>query len=263
VANGQHKAIGVMGSDALAHAFAQRLVARGRRVLAYMTLGAPRPPPSPALELVATPTDIAFECDILLSAIDDTALLRTILFGTTDKLGLGAEMMPGSILIDFGVRPPRETHAFLGALGTRGVAVVDASLIGGASAIAAGDAKILAGGFPDAVDGAMASLELIGRVDRTGALGSAHTAAALMGYVEAAEIVAREQAVSVGRAFGLSPETLARVFDGHPSPTPDNVARLTRRTDLAHRLASDRSLASDVIDFTRERLARSLPESGS
>ena len=245
--------IGIVGSDGHACAAATRFATLGQRVLCYAMHTPSKPPSHKNIEHAATPADIGFDCSIVLAFIDDSTAFRTLLLGTPDRLGLGAEMNPGTVVVDFGARPPRETNALLGVIGMRGVALVDAAIMGDARSVELGQTAVLAGGYPDAVDLAQPILSQLGAVDRTGPLGSAHTAAALMGYVEAAHRVAHAEAVSVGLALGLSGETLTRVLNGGTETSA--AATLSRRIDLARKLAADRGLTADVIDFTQARLA--------
>lgn len=262
-----HRPIGVISADETGLAIAAKIAASGQRVVFYampgaprhMTDAAPRPGKIARVEMASTPTDVAFECEIVFVSIDDTAELRRILLGTPERMGIAAEMSPGSVIVDTGARPPRETQALLGITGTRGVALIDAALIGGAGHAADSAPTVLVGGFPDAVDRAMPVLEILGRVERTGPLGSAHTAAALMGYMEAAHRVAREDAAAVGRALGLTPETLQRVLDG--AGETGSIVQMAQRTKLAGTLAQNHGVSADVIDFTQQKLASSTSKS--
>jgi 3-hydroxyisobutyrate dehydrogenase len=263
--------IGIVGSDGFARAVAERIAATGQRVLLHVAGGAASGAASGAgggklaknIEAAATPTDIGFDCEIVFSFIDDSMAFRDLLLGTAERMGLGAEMNPGAVLVDFGARSPRECQALLAVTGMRGVALVDAAITCNGDVLSAGGAIILVGGYPDAVDTVEASLALLGRVDRTGPLGSAHTAAALVGYMEAAHRVAHEEALSVGRALGLSGETLARVLEGGArQSSAENIVNLARRTGLALKLATDRGVSAEVLDFTGARLAQNSAETG-
>ena len=185
--------------------------------------------------------------------------MRALILGSAESVGLGARMQPGSVFVDLGSRTPRELQALLGLLGTGDVALVDAALIGGLDAIAEGRVKILLGGYPDAVELAGAALSLLGSVEHTGPLGSAHAAAALMGYIEAAHAVACEEALALGHACGLGPETLKRVLSDDSLPRGLNVVRLARRAELARRIAEDRGVSADIIDLATERRLRQQP----
>jgi 3-hydroxyisobutyrate dehydrogenase len=248
--------VGVIGNDDYGPAIATRIAACGHRVLYAGLSGSPVLTRGQRLEPASTPTDVAFECPVVLVAVEDTEAMRGLLFGNPDRMGLGAEMEPGSVVVDLGARAPRELQAMLGQLGTRGVAVVDAALIGGADAASEGRAKIMLGGYPDSVEIADKVLSLLGHVERTGPLGSAHAVAALMGYVEAAHAVAREEALALGRACGLTPEVLARLLSDASLPRETNVTRLERQADLARRIARDRGFSADIIDLATEKQAR-------
>jgi len=259
--NAQHDMpVGVIGNDDYGPAIARRIAACGYRTLYAGLAGSPVVARGQRLEPAPTPTDIAAECPVALVAIDDTEVLRTLLVGNNDRMGLGMEMDPGSVVVDLGARTPRELQALLGLLGTRGVALVDAALIGGAEAAGEGRAKILLGGYPDAVEIARKTLSLLGDVECTGPLGSAHTVAALMGYVEAAHAVAREEALALGNACGLTPEILKRVLAETSLLREPNVTRLSRHADLARRIAHDRGLSADIIDLASEKRARQRQE---
>lgn len=243
--------IGLIASDSGASAIARRLAAIGYRVLHLML-----PPASPLargvnLEAAATVADIGIGCDTVLLAIDDMDTLRRALLGDADRQGFAADLAPGSLIIDFSTRPPRELQSILGLVGMRGVSVVDAALIGETAAIERGAGSVLAGGFPEAVDEAMPILGELGAVERTGPLGSAQTAAALMGYVEAAHVSAQTEVINVGATLGLKPDALARLFAG--AQGPENIVRLKARADLARSLMDGREHEGKVLAFARSR----------
>jgi 3-hydroxyisobutyrate dehydrogenase len=243
--------IGLIASDNDALAIARRFAGVGEHVMFYMIGNAQRKNLAPNLEAASTAADVVLACEIVMLAIDDTRQMRELMLGTPDRPGLLRDMQPGAIIIDLGIRTPRETQALLGVSGTRGIAVVDVALVGGTAAIEHGAATVLVGGFPDAVDSVEPLLAELGRVERTGPLGSAQTAAALMGYVEAAHFAARADALTVGRALGLRGSALSHIFDGAPDDT--NIVRFQRRAELVRRMAEERGLNTNVIDFDRLR----------
>ncbi|MGB4866195.1 MAG: hypothetical protein WBP38_09920, partial [Hyphomicrobium sp.] len=61
---------------------------------------------------------------------------------------------------------------------------------------------------------------------------------------------------SVGRALGIAGDALTRLLDGDTgTAAAPNIIRLAKRTSLALRLAQDRGVQADIIDFTGARLA--------
>lgn len=258
--SGSNRPLGLISNDPEAVTIAERLAATGHRVI-YLAMhpASAAPAKGPFLELAANVADIARECEIVALAIDDMAVVRDILLGDEDRTGLAAELQPGSHLIDFGMRPPREAQSILGLVGMRAISVADAALLGDAASIQQGSAKVLVGGFPDAVDAIVPILSELGTVERTGPLGSAQTAAALMGYVEAAHFAARSEAISVGAQLGIKSASLNRIFND--APEAENVIRFQQRAEFARRLAQDRDLGGDVIRFRRLRQTEPSNES--
>lgn len=239
-------AIGLVASGEAARLVLNRLTGNGQRIIVLDPERIVKGEPKRGVEIAATPADIAFECRTVLMAIEDSEAFRSALIGTADRPGLAHDLEPGSVIVDFGVRAPRVTQSLLGLIGTRGISLLDAAIIGD------GAPTVLVGGFPDAVEEALPLLSRLGRVERTGSLGSAHTAAALMGYVEAAHHVSSQQALMAAHALGLNMDALAAII-----PTPGhqtNVIELAKRTRLARAIAEDRQIPAEIIDFTLARL---------
>jgi 3-hydroxyisobutyrate dehydrogenase len=251
----KNRPICVIGNDEFGPAIAERIAACRLRTLYTALPGSPSPIYGDMLEPLPTPSNLALDCPIVLAAIEDTETFR-MLFVDGAKSDSGVPLQPGSVLVDLGARTPDELQALLGLLEARGIALVDAALIGEPEAAAAGRAKILLGGNEAAVVVAETVLSLLGHVERTGPLGSAHAAAALMGYIEAAHAVAREEAIALGAACGLTAETLTRVLSDETLPHGLNVVQLARRAALARRIARDRGGSADIIDLAAARSRR-------
>jgi 3-hydroxyisobutyrate dehydrogenase len=253
-----NRPVGVVGNDNLGVTVAERFAAC-RLPARYAAL--PGSPPiafGEYLTRMELPSTAEPSCAVVLAAIEDTETFRKLLTGTNavGRLALQAH----SVIVDLGARTPRELDALLAILQPLDVALADATLLGGNDAIAQGHAKVLLGGAERGVGIAESVLSLLGQVERTGPLGSAHAAAALMGYVEAAHAVAREEAVALGAACGLTPDMITRVLSERAPPHGLNVVQLARRADLARRIARDRNNGADIIDLAAEKNARAQRE---
>lgn len=251
--------IGVIGNDEFGTAIAERLAA-----CRIPTLYAALPGASPAiygehLEPVSPTSNGMADCPVILIAIEDTEAFRGLLIGR-DASDLDFAPLSGAVIVDLGARTPRELDALLEFLEPRGISLTDAALIGGGAAAAEGRAKVLLGGAEIATEMAASIVSLFGTVERTGPLGSAHAAAALMGYIEAAHAVAREEAMALGAACGLTPDMIARVLSERAPPHGMNIVQIARRADLARRIARDRNAGADIIDLAAEKQARSKRE---
>jgi 3-hydroxyisobutyrate dehydrogenase len=255
----KNRPIGVIGNDATGWAIAERLAACRMETLFAALHGAPSVDSSEYLRPMSSSPCGVSQCPVVLAAIEDTETFRSVVSG--NKFGdFDLDIADDCVLVDLGARTPRELDALLSTLEPRGIALVDATIIGGGEATAEGRAKVLLGGTHTGVEIAESILSLLGQVERTGPLGSAHAAAALMGYLEAAHAVAREEAIALGAACGLTADMIARVLSERAPPHGLNVVQLARRADLARRIARDRNAGADIIDLAAEKHARARRE---
>ncbi len=253
--------VGIIGNDEFGTAIAERIAACHVPVLYAALPGSPAAIYGDHLQPVSLDArGSVSECPVVLVAIEDTETFRALLTGRS-ATARGFALQSTSVLIDLGARTPRELDALLELIRPQGVSLTDATLIGGSDAAIDGRAKVLLGGNDEtAVEIAQSVVSLLGHVERTGPLGSAHAAAALMGYIEAAHAVAREEAMALGAACGLTPDMIARVLSERAPPHGMNVVQLARRADLARRIARDRNTVADIIDLAAEKQARAKRE---
>lgn len=250
--------VGIVGNDEFGPVIAERIAASNVPALYAALPGSPPAHYGPHLEPMPPTLRETLGCAVLLMAVEDTETVRALLTG--GACGFDLSLQAGTLLVDLGARTPRELDALLELLAPREGVLTDAAIIGGPEAATEGRARILLGGDDAAVEMAKTIVGLLGHVECTGPLGSAHAAAALMGYVEAAHAVAREEAIALGAACGLTPEMITRVLTERSGAGGMNVVQLARRADLARRIARDRHGAAEVIDLAAAKLARAHRE---
>lgn len=125
-----------------------------------------------------------------------------------------APMMASSaVLIDMSTSYPLETLDLRKSLPAH-IRLIDAPVSGGVWRAEIGTLTIIAGGDAADLDDMQPMLEAMGKVTRTGALGSGHAMKLMNNYLSAAGLAAACEAVTVGRAFGLDPDVMADVFNG-------------------------------------------------
>ncbi|WP_099866411.1 NAD(P)-dependent oxidoreductase [Pararhizobium haloflavum] len=126
-----------------------------------------------------------------------------------------AEALPdGAVVIDMSSSEPLATRELGEMLAARGVTLVDAPVSGGVRKAVSAELAIMLGGDDDGVlDRVSPVLGAMGRVFRTGRLGSGHALKALNNYVSAAGLAAACEALIVGEAFGLDPERMVDVLN--------------------------------------------------
>ncbi len=147
----------------------------------------------------------------LIAMLPDGRIVAAALLG---EQGAAAALEPGTLVIDMSSSAPTETLDLGRALSERGLRLIDAPVSGGVRRARDGSLSIIAGGEAADIDAAEPLLLAMGKsVFRTGRLGSGHAMKALNNYVSAAGLVAASEALLVGQAFGLAPETIIDVLN--------------------------------------------------
>ena len=138
----------------------------------------------------------------------------------------------------------------------------------------------MAGGDPALIDRVQSVLETMGRVHRTGPLGSGHAMKALNNYVSAAGLIATCEALIIGQRFGLDGHAMTQVLNastGRNNTTENKVERymLNGRFDsgfalalmqkdvrMARTLADELGIPGEELELVGRMLGRALEKLG-
>lgn len=209
--------IGIVGLGPLQIAMARRLAGDGARVLVHDLRPEERKPlvsGRPRIEIAGSLADIGAECATVITNIDTLDGLMAAIFGTEDRTGFARELAPGSLIIEMSPGSPRHPPRLQGALGPHAIAVVDARVLtGGPDEALIGTLGIALGGYIDFVERAADLLAPLGRIERTGSLGSARTAAITTALMRARLQLAEREATTLAEAAGLSPAVIGVLRD--------------------------------------------------
>jgi len=226
---------------------------------------------------MGSPTMLAQQSDIIITALPSAAEMRTVFFGWE-----GLAKYPNkknSVILDIGTTDPMETVAMAKALETAGFQLVDAPAFGTPQDAKEGRLTMVVGGADEAVERCRPVLETLAtRVIRAGAAGSAQAAAALADYVRAAQLLAASEAIRLGGHFGFEPANLLEVCDalggaGMTQMLRREVASRRFRTGLqlgilnanvalAERMAESAGAPSPLLSATRDALAKAQDRLG-
>jgi 3-hydroxyisobutyrate dehydrogenase len=152
------------------------------------------------------PEDVA-ACPVVITMLPNGGIVRSV------ANTIAPMMSAGSVLIDMSSSYPFETLDLRKSL-PEAIHLIDAPVSGGVWRAEIGTLTIIAGGDDATLDRVTPMLEAMGKVTRTGALGSGHAMKLLNNYLSAAGLAAACEAVTVGKAFGLDPDVMADVFNG-------------------------------------------------
>jgi 3-hydroxyisobutyrate dehydrogenase len=220
---------------------------------------------------MGSPTMLAQQSDIIITALPSAAEMRTVFFGWE-----GLAKYPNkknSVIMDIGTTDPMETVAMAKELEASGFSLVDAPAFGTPQDAKEGKLTMVVGGTDSAVERCQPVLEtLASRIVRAGATGSAQAAAALADYVRAAQLLAASEAIRLGGRFGFEPANLLKVCDALGGSATAEILRrevATRRfrtglqlgilnanVALAERMAGSAGMPSPLLAATRDALVK-------
>ncbi|MEM8877528.1 MAG: NAD(P)-dependent oxidoreductase [Pseudomonadota bacterium] len=162
----------------------------------------------------ATPATSASEAttdaDVLILMLPDGRAVSELLFAQD----VAKTLSPETTVVDMSSSYPPTTRETGARLKEQGVTLLDAPVSGGVRRAEDGTLAIMLGGDDTAaIERVMPVLSSMGTVHLAGGLGSGHALKALNNYVSAAGLTAAAEALHVGQAFGLDPDTMIEVFN--------------------------------------------------
>ena len=167
-------------------------------------------------------------CGVVITMLPDSQAVRQAVLGDGDHSGFAGALAQGALAIDMSSSATLATRALGEALQATGIGFIDAPVSGGVPRARDGSLTIMAGGEAALVERAEPILSAMGKVIRTGPLGSGHAMKALNNYVSAAGLLAVCEALIVAGRFGLDPRVMNDVLKastGRNNTTDNKVER--------------------------------------
>lgn len=198
--------LGMIGVGHMGHPMASRLLEAGYALRCY---DADPQATARAAELGAQPVDDPAEAasgaDAVLLSLPSSAVVEDVLLA-----GRVLEaVQPGAVLVDMGSSQPSSTRMLGERFAARQVGYVDAPVSGGVAGAESGSLTIMVGGTEWAVTKVRPVLDVLGsKVLHVGDIGAGHALKALNNLLSATHLLATAEALRVGEAFGLDPETM-------------------------------------------------------
>ena len=119
-----------------------------------------------------------------------------------------------SIMIDMSSSHPDDTILLGKKLMKQNLTLIDAPVSGGVAKAKTGELMIMVGGEVIEIEKVQKILQVMGKVEITGPLGSGHAMKSLNNYVSAAGLIASLEALNAARKVGIYPENFIRIING-------------------------------------------------
>ena len=207
----------LLGVGTLGSIFADRLLAAGvkltlfdvddRRVAPFIERG---------VQVASGVTELARDADIVLVSLPNPEATSQAVLG---RSGVIAACRPGMLIVDTSTIDPMTAREVERAATSRAVDYVEAPLSGGddegsgVDAARAGAVTFICGGLASAIERARPLLLVLGRhVLHVGAAGNGATAKLVSNHMAGLHNLVAAEALAVGRAAGLSLETMLAVL---------------------------------------------------
>jgi 3-hydroxyisobutyrate dehydrogenase len=165
-----------------------------------------------AFQAARDPSDLARDLAVVITMLPDALAVRDAALGNEDRAGFAGTLGNGGVVIDMSSSAPLATQDLGRELAVREIGLVDAPVSGGVPRAREGTLTIMAGGDAALIDEVEPILGAMGRVFRTGPLGSGHAMKALNNYSSAAGLIAVCESLVIAERFGLDPRVMNEVL---------------------------------------------------
>jgi len=156
--------------------------------------------------------DVARGADALIAMLPDDKIVRKAILGEGSG-GAADHLQRGAVVIDMSTSDPIGTRSLAQVLESRGIAVVDAPVMGGVVFAKDATLDIMVGGEPQAIERCRPLFKAMGRnIMECGPVGSGHALKALANYVNACALINAIEAITVGKRFGLDAKFMAEAL---------------------------------------------------
>ena len=157
----------------------------------------------------ATAAEAAANADVLILMLPNSRIVQSVV----DELLATSALSESTIVVDMSSSEPVATQELAARLAGLGIALVDAPVSGGVRGAQNGTLAIMVGGEDVAFERVEPVLAALGKVTRTGPVGSGHAVKAFNNLLSATHLWVTSEVMEAGKRFGLDPEVMLSVFN--------------------------------------------------
>jgi len=157
--------------------------------------------------------EVAGGAQAVITMLPNDKVVRQAVLGEGSENCVAAGLAQGAIVIDMSTSDPTGTRGLGEALKPRGIALVDAPVMGGVVFAQDATLDIMVGGDEEPLERCRPLFETMGRsIIHCGGVGTAHALKALANYVNACALINAIEAMAIGRKFGLDAKLMAEAL---------------------------------------------------
>jgi putative dehydrogenase len=163
---------------------------------------------------VASATELAPHCDVVLVLVVNAAQTEDVLFGAQGTTGIAGLLKRGAVVVTSATVDPALPPVWAAKLAERGIHLIDGPVSGGAKKAAAGEMTVMASGTPEAFAAAGDVLQAFaGKVYRLGdQAGVGSTVKMVNQHLAGVHIATACEAMALGIKAGADPRQLYEVI---------------------------------------------------
>jgi 3-hydroxyisobutyrate dehydrogenase len=175
-------------------------------------------------QVAERPSDLAEECDIVMSIVTDNAAVEAIMYGPD---GVLAGARPQTTIIDLSTVSPEMSRSVFASAKEKGVHMIDAAVSGSTPQASQGNLVIFVGGEEEIYQRCKPALEQLGKsVFYMGPSGSGTTMKLVVNTLLGLGLQAVAEAISLGEKAGLDKHLLVEVLGQTTAVAPTHKAKL-------------------------------------
>lgn len=272
--------VGFVGVGNMGDPMVRNLAKAGVSVLAYDLNPATVEAVTKDTNLVSAATglaDVGARCTTVITMLPTGQHVRDAVLG---EGGIASKMAKGGIILDMSSSEPTGTVELAKELSERGLHLVDAPVSGGVHGAVAGTLALMTGGDDAIVARVEKPLSAMGKIFRTGPVGSGHAAKALNNFLSASSLAATSEALLVALKFGLDGALMADIWNastGRSNTTENKLHQhilnekfaagftlklLDKDVKIARALAESLNVRADYLDRVSGLLSDAVGELG-
>lgn len=157
--------------------------------------------------VAASLVELGRSVEAVVTMLPTDKIVNSVILG---EGGVASTLANGSIVIDMSTSDPVATQTLAAALKPRGIAVIDAPVMGGVVFARDATLDIMVAGDAAAIERATPVLKSMGRsLTPCGSVGSAHALKTLGNYINACAMINVVEAMTIGKKFGLDAQFMA------------------------------------------------------